>query len=935
MNVAELSGVTLRYGPTLALDAVDIAIPAGLMVGFIGPDGVGKSSLLSLIAGARKIQTGQVSVLGKDVRSPRVRAAICPRIAYLPQGLGRNLYADLSVSENIAFFGRLFGQARREWQARMDLLLHSTGLAPFADRPTKKLSGGMRQKLGLCCSLIHDPDLLILDEPTTGVDPLSRRQFWDLIASMRRSSTGMNVLVATAYIEEAERFDWLVAMDTGRVLATGTPAQLKSATGSSTLEECFIALLPEERRRGRREFSVPPPLRAGGEPVIVARNLTRRFGDFTAVDHVSFSIARGEIFGFVGSNGCGKTTTMKMLAGLLPPTSGEALLFGQSIETAAEKARTRVGYMSQSFSLYTELTVRQNLDLHAHLFHIPRAAAAARIAELVEDFGLAAYLDQRAEALTLGIRQRLSLAVAIVHEPEILILDEPTSGVDPIARDQFWEHLIDLSRRQRVTIFVSTHFMNEAARCDRIALMDAGRVLATDSPAGLVAARKAANLEEAFISYLEEAKGPQTAAVGIEGGGSLGGGPARKSTFSAALGLKLRRLLACTIKETLELLRDPIRMGFAFFGTTFLMLVFGFGISVDVNNLSFAVLDRDNSHESRAYLEELRGSSYYFKEKAPIADEGDLQKRLQTAAISFAIEIPPGFGRDVRRGRPTTIGAYIDGAMPFRAQTIRGYLTEVQQQYLGDLAIENGTEPIACGVWIGWGPQLCELAIKNGTDPNAANLATIEARFRYNQSFDSVFAMVPGDIALLLIQIPAILMALAVVRERELGTITNLYVTPLGRLEFLLGKQIPYIGVGLVNFTLLCLIAIFIFGVPIKGSFLTLLTGVTVYLAVTTAYGMFISTFCKTQIAALFGTAILTYLPASMFSGMAVPVSSLAGLSILMGRIFPMSYFLPISVGVFTKGLGFAALGGYILSLLVFIPVFIGLSFLFLHKQES
>lgn len=934
MNVAELSGVTLRYGPTLALDAVDLSIPAGLMVGFIGPDGVGKSSLLSLIAGARKIQTGQVSVLGEDVRSPRVRAAICPRIAYLPQGLGRNLYADLSVSENIAFFGRLFGQARREWQARMDLLLHSTGLAPFADRPTKKLSGGMRQKLGLCCSLIHDPDLLILDEPTTGVDPLSRRQFWDLIASMRRSRTGMNVLVATAYIEEAERFDWLVAMDAGRVLATGTPAQLKSATGSSTLEECFIALLPEERRRGRREFSVPPPLRAGGEPVIVARNLTMRFGDFTAVDHVSFSIARGEIFGFVGSNGCGKTTTMKMLAGLLPPTSGEALLFGQSIETAKEKARTRVGYMSQSFSLYTELTVRQNLDLHAHLFDIPRAAAAARIAELVEDFGLAAYLDQRAEALPLGIRQRLSLAVAIVHEPEILILDEPTSGVDPIARDQFWEHLIDLSRRQRVTIFVSTHFMNEAARCDRIALMDAGRVLAIDSPAGLVAARKAANLEEAFISYLEEAKGPETAAVGLEGGGSLRV-PARKLTFSAALGLKLRRLFACTIKETLELIRDPIRMGFAFFGTTFLMLVFGFGISVDVNNLSFAVLDRDNSHESRAYLEELRGSSYYFTEKAPIADEADLQKRLQTAAISFAIEIPPGYGRDVKRGRPTTIGAYIDGAMPFRAQTILGYLTAVQSQYLADLAIENGTEPIACGVWIAWGPQLCELAIENGITPNAANLVTIDARFRYNQNFDSVFAMVPADIALLLIQIPAILMALAVVRERELGTITNLYVTPLGRLEFLLGKQIPYVGVGLVNFALLCLIAIFIFGVPIKGSFLTLLTGVTVYLTVTTAYGMFISTFCKTQIAALFGTAILTYMPAAMFSGMAVPVSSLAGVAILMGRIFPMSYFLPISVGAFTKGLGFAALGEYILALLVFIPVFIGLSFLFLHKQES
>ena len=273
--------------------------------------------------------------------------------------------------------------------------------------------------------------------------------------------------------------------------------------------------------------------------------------------------------------------------------------------------------------------------------------------------------------------------------------------------------------------------------------------------------------------------------------------------------------------------------------------------------------------------------------------------------------------------------------MPFRAQTILGYLTAVQSQYLADLAIENGTEPIACGVGIAWGPQLCELTIENGTSPNAASPVTIETRFRYNQDFDSVFAMVPGNIALLLILIPAILMALSVVREKELGTITNLYVTPLGRLEFLVGKQIPYIGISLVNFALLCLISFFVFGVPIKGNFLTLLIGVTVYLTVTTSYGMFISTFCKTQIAALFGTAILTYLPASMFAGTQVPVSSLVGLPILMGRIFPMSYFVPISVGAFTKGLGFAALGGYILALLVFIPVFIGLSFLFLHKQET
>jgi ribosome-dependent ATPase len=273
-------------------------------------------------------------------------------------------------------------------------------------------------------------------------------------------------------------------MNAGRITAAGSPSELKAATGADTVEEAFIALLPERQRTGHAALQIAPRRFGNGEPVITARNLTRRFGDFTAVDRVSFTIERGEIFGFLGSNGCGKTTTMKMLTGLLPASAGQALLFGRPLDASDLKTRNRVGYMSQSFSLYAELTVRQNLDLHARLFHLPAARAKARIGDLVAGFGLGEFLDQRAADLPLGIRQRLSLAVAIVHEPEMLILDEPTSGVDPLARDRFWELLIDLSRNQGVTIFVSTHFMNEAERCDRISLMDSGRVLATDTPAG-------------------------------------------------------------------------------------------------------------------------------------------------------------------------------------------------------------------------------------------------------------------------------------------------------------------------------------------------------------------------------------------------------------------------------------------------------------------
>ncbi len=904
--VARLIEVTQRYGRVTALDDVSLELPAGRMVGLIGPDGVGKSTLLSILAGARRFQRGRVDVLGGDMADVAHREAVCARIAYMPQGLGRNLYPDLSVEENIAFFARLFGQSRAERQWRIAELVESTGLAPFADRQAKKLSGGMRQKLGLCCALIHDPDLLILDEPTTGVDPLSRRQFWELIDRIRARRPGMSVVVATAYMEEAERYDFLIAMNAGRVLATGSPKDLKANANATTVEEAFVALLPEALRAGHHKLEMPPRRFADAEPVIVARDLTRRFGDFTAVDRVNFTIERGEIFGFVGSNGCGKTTTMKMLTGLLPPSEGEALLFGKPLDARDMAARLRVGYMSQSFSLYTELTVRQNLDLHTRLFHLPASKARSRVATLVEQFGLFEHLDQRTSDLPLGIRQRLSLAVAIVHEPEMLILDEPTSGVDPLARDRFWELLIDLSRNQGVTIFVSTHFMNEAERCDRVSLMDSGRVLATDTPANLASRRGAATLEDAFIGYLEEAAGdhgPDDAAALAT---PLASQPA--PSRSPHRSFSLQRLFAYTIRETIELLRDPIRLAFALFGTAFLMLVFGFGISTDVNNLTFAVLDHDQSHESRAYLEELRGSPY-FAEKRPLTDYSDLEKRLQSGELDAAIEIPPGFGRDIEAGRPAWVGAWVDGAMPFRAQTIRGYLQAMHALYLNDPAVKTSI----------------------AAQPPPAD---IEIRFKYNQNFESVYAMVPATMSLLLALFPAILMALAIVREKELGSITNLYVTPVTRIEFLLGKQLPYIGVATANFALMFLMALFLFRLPLKGSFLALLLGALLYVTTTTAYGMMISAFTRTQIAALFGTAILTVLPATQFAGMLVPVSALSATAQIMGRAFPMTYFMPISVGTFTKGLGLADLGGDLLALAIFIPVLTAISLVLLRKQE-
>ncbi|WP_437880936.1 ribosome-associated ATPase/putative transporter RbbA [Pseudomonas sp. LRF_L74] len=906
--VAQLLDVSLRYGQTCAVDRVSLEIPARRMIGLIGPDGVGKSSLLALIAGARKLQEGTVRVLDGDMADAGHRRAICPRIAYMPQGLGKNLYPTLTVFENLDFFGRLFGQDAAERKARIADLVQSTGLAPFTERPAGKLSGGMKQKLGLCCALIHDPDLLILDEPTTGVDPLARNQFWELIERIRKRRPGMSVLVATAYMDEAQRFDWLVAMDDGQVLDTGTPGELLERTGSDNLEEAFIALLPEAKRSGHHALVIPPRPAANGENAVAieAHGLTCRFGDFVAVDHVDFRIERGEIFGFLGSNGCGKSTTMKMLTGLQPASEGEAFLFGQPVDPRDIETRRRVGYMSQAFSLYSELSVLQNLDLHARLFHIPAQQRAGRIQAMLDRFSLQGVAEQLPADLPLGVRQRLSLAVAVIHKPEILILDEPTSGVDPIARDGFWELLIDLSRQDGVTIFISTHFMNEALRCDRMSMMHAGRVLDSDTPQALMDKRGLATLEETFIAYLRDAAGndesPPEAAPDIasEGSGSPAGAP--RSRFSP------RRLYSYTQRESMELRRDPIRATLALLGTVLLMFIMGYGISLDVENLNYAVLDRDQTTTSAAYALNIAGSRY-FVEQAPLRDYADLDQRMRKGEISLALEIPPGFGRDLKRGEVPQVGFWVDGAMPTRADTVKGYVQGIHQSYLEELA-------------------------RASTQAVAASPFDITLRYRYNPDVQSLPAMVPAVIPILLMLIPAMLTALGVVREKELGSITNFYVTPVTRLEFLLGKQLPYIGLGMINFFMLVALSVLVFDVPVKGSMLTLTIGALLYVICATGLGLLMSSILNSQIAAIFGTAIATLLPATQFSGLIHPVSAMEGASAFIGNIYPTSHFLTISRGVFSKALDLHDLYLYFIPLLLTIPVLTLLSVAGLKKQE-
>ncbi|RAU42268.1 MULTISPECIES: ribosome-associated ATPase/putative transporter RbbA [unclassified Pseudomonas] len=900
-----IQGLSHCYGSVPALTAVNLELPVGTRCGLIGPDGAGKSTLLALIAGVRSLQTGQLSVLGGEINDRAHRSTLYTRIAFMPQGLGNNLYPDLSVEENVRYFAALFSLSSDQIHERVQTLLLATDLLRFQDRRAGKLSGGMKQKLGLCCALIHDPELLILDEPTTGVDPLSRRHFWELIEQVRLQRPHLTILVATAYMEEAEQFEHCLMLDQGRLIAAGSRAALAASTPSGKLDHAFTHF------QGRTPRIAPAPQVLESQQsdkhiiAIEARALTLRFGDFTAVDNVSFSIGKGEIFGFLGSNGCGKTSTMKVLTGLIPATTGTATLLGKPVDASDLHTRQRIGFMTQSFSLYGELTARQNLALHARLYDVPADEREQRITRLLDRFDLTDIADQPSGSLPLGIRQRLSLAVAILHEPEVLILDEPTSGVDPAARDTFWQALTELSRHQGVTIFLSTHFMNEAQRCDRISFMHAGKVLACGTCAQLQEQYGSQTLELAFINCLEQAQAEQSPA------------PIADFSFAAPVShapmthryAPISRMLAVAGKERRELLRDRVRLAFALLGAILMMVIFGLGISLDVENLAFAAFDQDQTAESRAYLEAFRGSRY-FSEHASIRNPAELHQRLQSSEIELALEIPPGFGRDLYANRHPAVAAWLEGGMPFRAETSRNYVEAVHAA------------------------NLQQMARLSSHPASATPDAQLQMRFRYNQDVVSVNAIGPGVMALILAFIPAMLTALGIVREKELGSITNFFATPLTRVEFLFGKQLPYIAVSLVNLCLLTAMNRWVFGVPFKGSLLTLALGGILYVMATTSLGLLISAFTRTQIAAILGTMIITSLPTIQFSGLIVPRSSLQGASAVMGALFPAGYFLDIAVGTFTKALDLRHLWPECVALLGFFVTFSGVSLLMLKKQE-
>jgi ABC-2 type transport system ATP-binding protein len=559
--------VVKRFGDVVALNGVSATIEKGRLTGLVGPDGAGKTTLIRLIGSLMTPTEGKIEINGFEVIEHQHE--VLSKTGYMPQRFG--LYEELSVMENLKLYARLRGLKGDGVQKTFAQLLGFTRLEPFIDRRAGRLSGGMKQKLGLACALMGRPEVLLLDEPSVGVDPVSRQDLWRMVQALAHD--GMAVVWSTAYLDEAERCDAVLLLNNGRIEFAGAPDQLTSRVRGRTYR---ISGLRGERRRvlaetldldvvrdgviqgdavrvvlnqdadpapvaavaareGGRVESAPPRFEdafidllgggpsgrsviaekmdevdSGAEVAVSCRELTKRFGTFVATDRVTFDVHKGEIFGLLGPNGAGKSTTFKMLCGLLKPTSGEARVGGLDLRRAKSAAKERIGYMSQKFALYGLLSVRQNLEFYSGVYGLTGSLRRSRIEEMIETFELHRFLKESPDTLPLGFKQRLALACALMHRPPVLFLDEPTSGVDPITRREFWTHINGLVRKG-VTAMVTTHFMDEAEYCDRVALMHQAKIIALDSPDELKsrvvsAKRRDPTMEDAFIELVQDAE---------------------------------------------------------------------------------------------------------------------------------------------------------------------------------------------------------------------------------------------------------------------------------------------------------------------------------------------------------------------------------------------------------------------------------------------
>jgi ribosome-dependent ATPase len=912
--VLKVNNLSHYYGQQCVLHNISLFLPKGATLGVIGPDGAGKSTLLSLISGIKSIQRGTIVALGADLGRALDRTAIQSEVAFMPQGLGRKLYPTLSVFENVDFSARVHKINSVHRAKRIFELLEATGLGRFHERKAHQLSGGMKQKLALCCSLIQAPNLLILDEPTTGVDPLSRRQFWDLVDWMKAENSKLSIIVATSNFEESNKFDYITALDNGAQLITGEPVKILQDTGSKTIEGAYNSLLADWRKLETKEGAYSAYDR--NQPIVIeAKNLTKNYGEFVAVDNVNFNITRGEIFGFIGPNGCGKSTTIKMLTGLLDSTFGEAELFGKRVIGGDLETRYAIGYMSQNYSLYEELTIEGNLRLHCGLYKLDRSNGVDDlIHRSLETFDLLKYASSFPKNVPLGIRQRLQLAVACLHNPKILVLDEPTSGVDPIAREVFWQHIYRLSRDENVTVFITTHYMNEAEKCDRVSLMYGGKILTIGSPDEICQKKNVHNLDSAFISYLEderavnEAALPQVKSDEIELDISMDKFDYIVDGLSKHFGYDVGYVWAIIRREFVELSHDKMRLAFSVFGPVFLLIVTSLCISFDLQKVRFSVIDRDQSYMSRKLIEAFDGNTYL--ESMELDEKESSATYLNNHNIQLLIEIPENYGRNLLKGNSPEVGIFIDSTVPILSNSIRA---------------------LADGIILNY-----QISVKTAaTTRNIPMPVSIEDHYTFNQEFESIIVITPGALMLSLFLIPTMMTALGIVREKEIGTIINFYSSEISPGAFLVGKQFPYIVLSLISFLLQLTIITLLFDVRVQGSILGLILGFVLFSFSATSLGLLISVLVNSQVAAIFGAAIICLTIATNFSGFLYPVSILTGMSYIAAISFPSTWFQFITVGAISKGETFSDLMPLCVPIILIGVIYFVASCSILGKQEA
>jgi ABC-type multidrug transport system ATPase subunit/ABC-type multidrug transport system permease subunit len=921
-----------------AITQITTRIKRGSITGLVGPDGAGKTTLMRIIAGLLTITKGHLSVEGLDPckDTSQIRAIL----GYMPQKFG--LYEDLTVIENLVLYADLRGVLEEERTRVFDELLNFTDLKRFTTRPTGKLSGGMKQKLGLACALLGHPKILLLDEPSVGVDPISRRELWKMVKTLIAS--GITVIWSTSYLDEAELCDEVLLMNEGKLLYSGDPADLTQKMQGRSIQVQHIQgnhrLVLQHALRSKevidgviqglnvrlvlKEKDVPPDLTLldagpeailvpveprfedgfidilGGGPggdsvltkimkqvpqfansdaVIEAVSLTKKFGSFIAANDISFKVERGKIFGLLGPNGAGKSTTFKMMCGLLTPTSGTAKVLGIDLQKSASQARQKIGYMAQKFSLYGDLTVQQNLQFFSGIYGLVGTAQTDRIAAMVQAFNLESFLNTTTNELPLGFKQRLALACAIMHEPAVLFLDEPTSGVDPISRREFWTHINGLVEKG-VTVMVTTHFMDEAEYCDQIGLVYQGKLIAIGTPDQLKTLARSTEhpdptMEDTFINLImkQDEKNQESAtestSVTMSTTDYL-----QQNSFIAHHD-SIRRWLAMCRKEYFQIVRDPSSILMAFVLPMIMLFIFGFGLNLDSAKIRLGIVMNDKSPDARHFENAFLYSPYI--DVIPLENQSDAAKQLTAGNIRGFVMIQPNFG--VRNKQPNGIAPVqliTDGAETNTANFVTSYAT---------------------GAWLKW-QELKGLETATPTHETVS----IESRYWFNPGAISRYFLVPGSIAIIMTVIGALLTSLVVAREWESGTMEALLSTPITKMEFLLSKLVPYYLLGIISMIVCTLIAVTVLRTPFHGSILLLFILTSLFLGCALGLGLLLSTATRNQFNAAQAALNIAYLPAMMLSGFVYEIHSMPVIVQAVTYLIPARYFVSSLQTLFLAG---------------------------------